>query len=247
MSREEKSKGKAAVDLLGSQIGKSGGWVLPPRCACARLHAAAAAVLTRGARLPGVRCKRYTCLAPTLTPAPGRPAPTGGAWLTQAVLLLLGSISASMPLIAVFFTGVIAAWLGAVKRCARCLRRRACLCTGGPCARLRAKPHPAKRRGGPAGAWPELLAPFAASCKPRCHCPGCLPTPAAWRSSCVSTKSRRPPLLLLRAPKAPGAPTAAGPTARQAWALRHPRQAPRRRERGPAAPCAAAAAATSSC
>lgn len=61
MSRDEKSKGKAAVDLLGSQIGKS-----------------------------------------------------GGAWLTQALLLVLGSISASMPVIAAAFTGVIFSWLRAV-------------------------------------------------------------------------------------------------------------------------------------
>ncbi|KAL4419151.1 hypothetical protein ABPG77_009127 [Micractinium sp. CCAP 211/92] len=61
MSRDEKSKGKAAVDLLGSQIGKS-----------------------------------------------------GGAWLTQALLLVLGSISASMPVIAAAFTGVIVSWLRAV-------------------------------------------------------------------------------------------------------------------------------------
>lgn len=61
MSREEKSKGKAAVDLLGSQIGKS-----------------------------------------------------GGAWITQALLLVTGSIAGSMPIIALSFTGVILSWLRAV-------------------------------------------------------------------------------------------------------------------------------------
>ena len=63
MSQEEKSRGKAAVDLLGSQIGKS-----------------------------------------------------GGAWLTQALLLLLGSITASLPVISAAFVAVIAAWLRAVLR-----------------------------------------------------------------------------------------------------------------------------------
>lgn len=62
-------------------------------------------------------CAAWPCDCNNLTLP--RPTPSaGGAWLTQAVLLLLGSISASMPLIATFFTGVIAAWLGAVKRCA---------------------------------------------------------------------------------------------------------------------------------
>lgn len=61
MSKEEKGRGKAAVDLLGSQIGKS-----------------------------------------------------GGAWITQALLLALGSIHASLPVITAAFVGVISAWLRAV-------------------------------------------------------------------------------------------------------------------------------------
>lgn len=63
MDREEKQQGKAAVDLVGSQVGKS-----------------------------------------------------GGAWITQALLLGLGSISAALPIISLTFTGVVVAWLRAVGR-----------------------------------------------------------------------------------------------------------------------------------
>jgi AAA family ATP:ADP antiporter len=60
MERDEKSRGKAAVDLVGSQIGKS-----------------------------------------------------GASWLTQAILLGMGSISAALPFIGVCFVGVCLMWIRA--------------------------------------------------------------------------------------------------------------------------------------
>ena len=61
MGKEEKSKGKAAVDLIGSQIGK-----------------------------------------------------TGASWVTQALLLTTGSITAALPFTSVVFAAMLALWLRAV-------------------------------------------------------------------------------------------------------------------------------------
>jgi ATP/ADP translocase len=66
MRPDEKAQGKAAVDLLGSQIGK-----------------------------------------------------TGASWATQALLILLGSIRAAMPLVSVVYVGVISAWIVAVNHLAK--------------------------------------------------------------------------------------------------------------------------------
>jgi len=62
MSREEKERGKAAVDLIGAQVGKS-----------------------------------------------------GGAWVTQAMLLLTGTLQASLPAIAAAFLGIAAVWVKAAR------------------------------------------------------------------------------------------------------------------------------------
>ena len=70
MSKDEKSKGKAAVDLIGSQIGKS-----------------------------------------------------GGAWVTQALLLVTGSMTASLPIIASVFTVVIFSWLNAVRNLGETIKK----------------------------------------------------------------------------------------------------------------------------
>ena len=70
MSKEEKSKGKAAVYLIGSQIGKS-----------------------------------------------------GGAWVTQALLLITGSMTASLPIIATVFMAVIVTWLNAVRNLGSMIRK----------------------------------------------------------------------------------------------------------------------------
>ncbi len=40
----------------------------------------------------------------------------GGAWITQALLLITGSISAAMPVIAAVFGVVITSWLFAVTK-----------------------------------------------------------------------------------------------------------------------------------
>lgn len=61
MTKEEKNRGKAAVDLIGAQLGKS-----------------------------------------------------GGAWITQAMLLLTGTLTNSLPFVMAAFTGIILVWIQAV-------------------------------------------------------------------------------------------------------------------------------------
>eukprot|EP00899_Mesostigma_viride_P006078 jgi/Mesvir1/15471/Mv20012-RA.1 len=63
MNREEKTQGKAAVDLVGSQLGKS-----------------------------------------------------GGSWITQALLLGFGSLTVSLPILAVLYGVVIVLWLSSAKQ-----------------------------------------------------------------------------------------------------------------------------------
>eukprot|EP00887_Chlorella_sp_A99_P005354 scaffold1.g5354.t1 len=89
MSKEEKGRGKAAVDLLGSQIGKSGGaWITQARDA--------------------------ECNGPGGAQLDAAAACGSGVALRAALLLALGSIHASLPVITAAFVGVISAWLRAV-------------------------------------------------------------------------------------------------------------------------------------
>lgn len=88
MDKEEKQQGKAAVDLVGSQIGKS-----------------------------------------------------GGAWITQALLLGLGSLSAALPFISIVFAGVVVAWLRAVGKLGRQMQVGVTQLAGGNSAESVAQPH----------------------------------------------------------------------------------------------------------
>ena len=59
---------------------------------------------------------------------------TGASWVTQALLLCLGSIQRSMPIIAATFLGVIAAWLTSVRLLNRQLQVCFTLFFHSPCA-----------------------------------------------------------------------------------------------------------------
>jgi hypothetical protein len=47
---------------------------------------------------------------------------SGGAWVTQLLLLCTGSLAASLPAVAVAYAAVIASWLAAVGRLGRQLK-----------------------------------------------------------------------------------------------------------------------------
>ena len=70
MSKEEKQRGKAAVDLIGAQVGKS-----------------------------------------------------GGAWITQALLLVTGTLTQSLPFVMGAFTFIIAVWLRAARQLEKEMKR----------------------------------------------------------------------------------------------------------------------------
>lgn len=99
MDKDEKRRGKATVDLLGSQIGKSGAnWCFalaaPPSC-CFRMQNGAA-------RAHALQTPIDATYASTFHPAN-----------PSAFLLMCGSMASAMPFTGAAFCVVIVAWIQA--------------------------------------------------------------------------------------------------------------------------------------
>ena len=123
MSKEEKQQGKAAVDLVGSQASQRsafpaarGTWARSALfCTCMKpaprsaVHSVGLGSLIRVQLMQLALPCRGTKRAAAV-----QVGKSGGAWITQALLLGMGSLTAALPVISVSFVAVVSGWIFAV-------------------------------------------------------------------------------------------------------------------------------------